>query len=303
MTSKKRNLALPLGIISALLAFGVLFGIYFMAPSNYLAIDVNPSIEIHTNRLDKVTSINPVNEDAIQLMAGYELTDKNLETVIKNIVDRMILNGYLAPAKDNQILITTEDKNTSAQLSEDVDTIILTYLQEKQLVAYVLQQNIEISTQSLNDAHENYVSAGKMAIINKIIENGSSLTVAELSLERISTLVTMAEEKNIDLTGLVQENDNQVDVEDVNEEDSQNDGDSEDQQDDQNDIDNEDQQDDQDDIDDDQQDDQDDIDDEDQQDDQDDIDSEDQQDDQDDDSGSENSDSQDGEDDSNDSND
>jgi hypothetical protein len=196
---KKWNLALPLGILSALLVLGIAAAIYLFSPSNYFAMDVNPSVEIQTNRLNMVVSVTPVNDDAKKLLAGYELTDKNLEAVIKSIVDRMILNGYIAPTKDNQILVTSLDKNAGEQLTQNVDSIITSYLSEKKLNATVLEQAIVASPEDIKNAHESKVSPGKMALIQKLLKADSSLTLADLSKKRVSDLVHMAQAKNIHL--------------------------------------------------------------------------------------------------------
>lgn len=208
-TMSKRNILLSSGIMLALLVIGAFIWGYFTVPSNYISLDVNPSIEIQTNRLNQVVSINPVNEDAKQVMAGYQLTDKNLEVVIKNIVDRMILNGYLAPDKDNQILITTDNKNATAELEKNINGIISTYLEEKQLNANLLQQSIKVETNSIEIAHENSISAGKMVLIEKLVHTDPTLTTEELSKLRISDLTALAKAKNINLDGLIVEsNDN-----------------------------------------------------------------------------------------------
>lgn len=198
MTLKKRNLALPIGMTAIVLIIGIFVGMYYIAPSSYLSIDVNPSIEIHTNRLNQVTSVYPVNEDAQKLMSGYVLSDKSLENVIEDIVDRLILSGYLTSELDNQILISTGDKESSGKLLERADTIIATYLGEKQLDAKVLQQNIVISAQSIEEAHETNVSAGKMSVIDKIIEKDADLNKEDLADERISDLVSLAAANNVD---------------------------------------------------------------------------------------------------------
>jgi AAA ATPase containing von Willebrand factor type A (vWA) domain len=202
ITKNKNIVLLAFGIILIVLAIGGTLGFYYMAPSSYLALDVNPSIEIHTNRLNQVTSVNPVNEDAKKIMAGYQLTDKNIETVIKNIVDRMILNGFIAPDKDNQILITTGEDQNASELSKTVNTIVETYLTEKQVDANLIPQSIKITSKSMEEAHRNHVSAGKMAIIQKLVENDSTLTVKQLIRERISDLVDLAVSKNISLDGI-----------------------------------------------------------------------------------------------------
>jgi len=208
-TSGKAKLILSVGIMAAALVIGVVLWVYYKAPSSYFAIDVNPSIEIHTNRLNEVTSIEPINADAKQLMAGYELTDKNIETVIKNIVDRMMINGYIAPDKDNQILITTKENQNAEELTATVDSIIAKYLTEKQVDANVIPQSIKVTTQSIKAAHKNHVSIGKMAIIQKLMQADSTLKLEDLTPARVSDLVALAKSKNISLVGLGKENDTQ----------------------------------------------------------------------------------------------
>jgi hypothetical protein len=189
-------------MLATALVIGIGLWVYYLAPSSYLALDINPSIEIKTNRLNQVTSIDPQNEDAKQLLSGYELTDRNLETVIHNIVDRIILAGYIAPNKDNTILITADDSQHSTEISDTVNNIIINYLNLKQIAAQIIPQNISLTSQSIEEAHENFVSVGKMAIINELISNDSTLTIEQLSILRISDLITLAENKNISLAGL-----------------------------------------------------------------------------------------------------
>ncbi len=191
-TMKKRNVLLLSGIMLALLAVGFIIWGYLTVPSNYISLDVNPSIEIQTNRLGQVVSIKPVNEDAKQVMAGYQLTDKNLEVVIKNIVDRMILNGYLAPDKDNQVLISMEN-NADAELKKNLDAVISAYLEEKQLNATLLHQNVELDINAIKAAQENNISAGKMELISELVQGDPTLSIEELSTERISDLIEFLE--------------------------------------------------------------------------------------------------------------
>lgn len=200
----RRKSFLVTGIFLALLVIGLGAYVYLTSPSNLISLDVNPSIEIHTNRLNHVVSINPINDDAKQLMAGYELADRNLESVIKDIVDRMILGGYISSGLENKILVTVDDSNASSNLLESINNTINTYMQEKQVSTDVLKQNLSISVAETQTAHENEVSAGKMAIINRLLENKSSLTTEELAHSSIKTLMQLASDNNIDMEDLIQ---------------------------------------------------------------------------------------------------
>ena len=85
---KKRGILFGL-LAAVLFAAGALY-FYLTTPVNFLAIDLNPSIEIQTNRLDKVVSLKASNADAKKLLEGYKLTDRDLDDVIEDLVDRMI---------------------------------------------------------------------------------------------------------------------------------------------------------------------------------------------------------------------
>lgn len=134
-------------------------------------MDINPSIEIGTNRFNKVVSVNPMNDDAKQLMAGYKLDDRDLEDVIEDIVDRIILNGYINSTNDNTLLITVENSKASKELLDRVNSKIVSYVNERQMAIDLLNQTTDITKDELEVANDYQVSFGKMAIINYLQKN------------------------------------------------------------------------------------------------------------------------------------
>jgi len=199
----KRKSTLVIGIILVLLVIGLGVGYYINSPSNLIALDVNPSIEIHTNRLNRVVSIDPINEDAKQLLAGYQIADRNLESVIKDIVDRMILSGYIALGQENKILVTVDNSNTSGNLLDSINNTIATYMQEKQINTDVLKQSLSVSAADTQTAHEINASVGKMAVINRLLENNIGLTAEELAQSSIKVLMKLALDNNILMEDLI----------------------------------------------------------------------------------------------------
>ena len=199
MVLLKQKKSLLLAAVALFVLFGAGIGYYLLSPSSMFAIDVNPSIEIHTNRLGEVVSIDPVNEDAVQLMTGYQLTDKNLETVIHDIVDRMILNGYLVNDKTDAILLSADQNSNSDGLLGKVQTAFNNYLQEKQLAVDVLEQKVDMDNGNVKEAHANNVSVGKMALIDQLTANNSDATTADFTDDTVKELVQYAIDHNISL--------------------------------------------------------------------------------------------------------
>lgn len=199
-----KKIALAAGILAVILLISTGVYLYLKTPVHLLAIDVNPSIELRTDRLNRVVSINPVNEDAISMMAGYQLSDRDLETVIEDIVNRMIFFGYLTSDQKNQILITADDTYTSAVILDQVNTAISDYMSERQLEVEVWQQQLTADGVQVDAAHASNVSFGKLAIINELIAAGSGLKEEELTGLSIRDLIAYAVSQGISLEGLIE---------------------------------------------------------------------------------------------------
>ena len=105
-------------------------------------MDVNPSIEIVTNRLDRVLEINPLNDDAKDLLKGFNPKDKNLERTVNDLVDLMILTGHIKGGEDNIVMITVSDDSVDNKLVDKVNRAIMAMLENKQIEATILNQAI-----------------------------------------------------------------------------------------------------------------------------------------------------------------
>jgi len=111
-------------------------------PAHKFTMDVNPSIEILSNRLNTVVAVNPLNEDAEQLLKNYKLEKKPLEEVVSELVDLMVLTGYISGGKDNLIKITVNDPKADQKLVGKVNQVIAAYLENKQIEATIFNQAV-----------------------------------------------------------------------------------------------------------------------------------------------------------------
>ena len=198
MTTTKRNWLLAGLTLSAaaLVAAGTAF--YFLSPAQRIALDVNPSIELETTRLEKVSKIIPLNDDAKKLLEGYSPKDNDLDDVLEDLVDRMMEQGYLANEKKNDVLITVDDRNASQKTLDKVNKKVAQYVAEKQLEADVHAQKIDMDRYD-KEAQKWNVSSGKMSVIDRLLQKDPTLTPEHLADTRISDLVNYAKEHNIPL--------------------------------------------------------------------------------------------------------
>lgn len=89
---------------TALAACASLFLVFFMGllsynlyftESAYIDIDVNPSIELTVNRLDRVIGVYAYNEDGKEILRTLELKHKKYSEAVSAIISEMEQEGYL----------------------------------------------------------------------------------------------------------------------------------------------------------------------------------------------------------------
>ncbi len=179
----------------ALLVSSLLIGFMFMSPANSLTMDVNPSIELVTNRLDRVVEINPLNEDAEKLLKDFESKDKNLETTVNDLVDLMILTGHIKGGEDNFVMLTVEDSSVDSKFVDRVNRAIAAMLENKQIEATVLNQ-------SINAQEKESGQTGTEIVAQRLKQIDSRLSIEEIEDMTVRELVQYANENNIVIENL-----------------------------------------------------------------------------------------------------
>ena len=94
-------------------------------PDSVIALDVNPSIEIVTNRHDQILSINALNEDAKDVLAGKKFDRDDLKGSVDTIIEALISQGFLNADK-NVVLVSVENKDIKKadKLAAQVDEAV-----------------------------------------------------------------------------------------------------------------------------------------------------------------------------------
>ncbi|MEG2500503.1 MAG: hypothetical protein RSA78_05505 [Oscillospiraceae bacterium] len=191
--------------ISSVLAILVMAGcgiLYLLLPSQYLALDVNPSIELQTNRLNKVVSIEGVNEDAKAILADFNGKGQDVDLVLEQVVDRLVDGGYLAKDKANDILITSEKGGSSDKALKHAGEKVQEILKKRELSGKIVTQDILLDDTITQNAAQHNISAGKMAMVEQLAKQSPELGAEALAKSRVSELMEYAKKYNIPMDEL-----------------------------------------------------------------------------------------------------
>ncbi len=184
-----KNKKIGLIALLTLVAVTVFVGVKLTEPSYSLTLDVNPSIEIVSNRLDRVVQVNPLNDDAKEMLSDFTIKGRNLESTIEDLADLMVLKGYIAGGKDNLVMITVNDDQVSGKVLNKLNAAIAAYLENKQIEAIIVNQSIPDDLSSRKSSRE--IVSGR---INELFDDLDDDALENMTLME---LIAFAKSKNV----------------------------------------------------------------------------------------------------------
>lgn len=192
------------------LCIGGLFGLNYHSNNKVDSIidfDVNPSIEISTNKKEKIIKVVALNDDGNKILDDMNLKNVDLEVGVNAIIGSMLKNGYITEAK-NSILVSVKNDNPkkAKELQEEVSEDINEILKGQNINASILTQDYEDDDDRIENLAKKYnISEGKAHLINKVLKTevkdskGNLYDFESLAKLNINELKLLLESKEVKL--------------------------------------------------------------------------------------------------------
>lgn len=91
-------------------------GLYF-TPVSFISIDINPSIELGLNRLDRIISVTPFNVDGVE---NLELKNRKYDEAILMLLDSREMSSYVTEDSQISISVVSEYSDKNEEIQERV---------------------------------------------------------------------------------------------------------------------------------------------------------------------------------------
>ncbi len=212
---KKTNFWIP-KLAGALATFAIcLFGIFGFAQyqdtnksvDSIIDFDVNPSIEIKTNKKEEIIEVNALNDEGKTILEDMDLEKVDLDVGVNAIIGSMLKNGYITEAQ-NSILVSVKnnDEAKAKELEERISKEIDALLGAKNIEGSVLSQMYNDDDEIEKLAKENNISEGKANLISKVLKSemkdskGNLYTFESLAKLSINELNLLLNSKNVVLS-------------------------------------------------------------------------------------------------------
>lgn len=172
--SRKTYSKLVAGAASMAAAFAVCtIGAYaWFTPTDYVSLDVNPSVEYSLNTFDRILEVKGVNDDGEEILDNLDLKNMTIEDAVKETLDKLMADGYLTDDPNGGVVITTsnDEMEDAEQLASELEQEIQAYLDGKEGVTAEVDAEA-VAPERVEKAKELGVTPGKLNLVEKLQES------------------------------------------------------------------------------------------------------------------------------------
>lgn len=144
----------------------------YYTPTDYVSLDVNPSVEYSVNRFDRILDVKAVNDDGKAILSELDLKNMTIQNGMKETLDQLIADGYLKDDPDSGVVITTSNDNMkeAEQLATELKQEVKTYLDTQDGIAAEVDSEA-VGPDRVEEARGLGVTPGKLNLVEKLQES------------------------------------------------------------------------------------------------------------------------------------
>ena len=173
-------------------------------PDSHVDIDVNPGVEIITNKNNKVIDIQSTNKDGKAVIDEMNLKNAELKVAVNALIGSMVQKGYIEN-NNTGILVTVRNNNPdkAKEIKKEVLDDINIALDKNDVKANVMNQTLKNTVDADKFAKENNISIGKAVFVLNLAAKDNTLDAKELAKMKVTDIADLIEKKGIDIRDIV----------------------------------------------------------------------------------------------------
>src|SRR5690554_1237890 len=170
----KRRLMVGLACLFIVVAIGLgaFFGI-MNQENETIYLEINPSLEITTNRFNRIKQVTYLNDDSQALFEGYNLDNMKVERVVELFLDLSDEQGYIQDNNQINIFVKESRKGAPSKTMEKLNNTARKRASQKNIQLDI--NVLAVSKDEIDEARNKEVSVGKIVAIRQIMEIDDSL--------------------------------------------------------------------------------------------------------------------------------
>lgn len=179
-------------------------------PDSQIYLDVNPGIQITTNRRDKVINLTAVNVEAVEIVEGIDYKGRVLQDVTEEILESLVGKNYIDDGEIMLVSVYNKDLDKSKKQETELDDVIHKKLDNIKKNPIVLTQSLDKSNTIDDYAQKHGISVGKMTFIRNITILNPELKTEELVNLSLTELIEISRNTGIDIEKILNSGDERI---------------------------------------------------------------------------------------------
>lgn len=169
----------------------------YFTPTDYVSMDVNPSVEYSANMFDRILEAKAANDDGERILSGLHLNNMTIENAVKATLEQMIADGFITDDPYNKVMITTSNKKPgkAEQLAAKLQLEIRSYFDSRKDVAAEVEAEA-VGPEKVREAKELGVTPGKLKMVEKLQSSTSGAIKREEWLDMTMKEINKAIKEN-----------------------------------------------------------------------------------------------------------
>ncbi|EQB87576.1 hypothetical protein J2Z44_001195 [Clostridium punense] len=168
------NLAINKRMATAFATVALVFGIStvtyaYIAPYDYVSIDVNPSVELGINRFNRVTKVESFNEDGTKILNELSLKNKTSQEAMELVIKEVEQQGFFKEELNNELMITVsaKDEEKARKMEIELGEVVKEKLYKGNLDKTPIT-TASVTLERHKEAESLGISTGKLNLIQKL---------------------------------------------------------------------------------------------------------------------------------------
>lgn len=163
------KLAAGLAGVAAAFAVATTGAVAYYTPTDYVSLDVNPSVEYSVNLFERILNVKAANDDGEEILSGMDLDNMTIEQGIKETIDRLIEEGYLLDDSSGNIVIATSNnkQGKAVRLAAELKREIRAYLSEIKGITVEVDAEA-VQPEKVQEAKDLGITPGKLNLLEKL---------------------------------------------------------------------------------------------------------------------------------------
>lgn len=165
----------PMAAMAAMLVLviGIFVYQFYFTAGAYVSIDVNPSVELTLNSMDRVIGTYAFNDDGEQILREVNLSGKKYDEAVMLLIAAMNDRGYLTDEALVSVTVQTANSDKEQALSESLLQSVKTVSNTAKIEVF------SVSSQVWEEAHGFHMSPAKYLAIQELLEIDDTATLEQ----------------------------------------------------------------------------------------------------------------------------